>query len=74
MSVSGILGAVRLKKPYCTDLIGELKNEMFLFHGAGSANLGCIDLLAKEAGVPLSQMKITNSRGLIWKSEDGKTG
>ena len=72
--MAGILGAIKLKKPNCTDLIGELKKETFLFHGAGSANLGCIDLLAKEAGVPVSQLLITNSRGLIWKSADGTAG
>ena len=42
--------------------------------GAGSANLGAAMLLSREAGVPLSQIFMTNSRGLMWRSEDGETG
>jgi len=67
-------GAIKLKKPMCTDLISELKKETFLFHGAGSANIGALLLLANEAGVPRSQLFVTNSRGIIWKSEDGSEG
>merc|ERR1719161_2922371 len=74
VAVAGLLGAVKLKKPECTDLISELKNETFLFHGAGSANIGALLLLANEAGVPRTQLFVTNSRGIIWKSEDGKEG
>jgi malic enzyme len=48
VTVAGILGAIKLKNPGCTDLIGALRKETFLFHGAGSANLGAINLLAKE--------------------------
>ena len=36
----------------------------FLFHGAGSANLGTAALLRDEAGVPASSIFITNSRGV----------
>lgn len=43
-------------------------------HGAGSANLGALQLLEKEAGVPKEQMFVTNSRGLIWKSADDTEG
>ena len=39
---------------------------MFLFHGAGSANLGTATLLRDEAGVPASSIYITNSRGVVW--------
>ena len=35
--------------------------------GAGSANLGAAMLLHREAGVPLSSIFMTNSRGLMWK-------
>jgi malate dehydrogenase (oxaloacetate-decarboxylating)(NADP+) len=49
-------------------------DEKFLFHGAGSANIGLMKLLHEEAGVPMSSMFVTNSRGLIWRSEDGTTG
>jgi len=45
-----------------------------LFHGAGSANIGGALLLTQEGGVPAGSVFITNSRGLIWKSEDGKEG
>ena len=36
----------------------------FLFHGAGSANLGTAALLRDEAGVPASSIFVTNSRGV----------
>jgi malate dehydrogenase (oxaloacetate-decarboxylating)(NADP+) len=68
------LGAVKLRKPECTDLISELAKETFLFHGAGSANIGALRLLANEANVPRSQLFVTNSRGVIWKTEDGTDG
>jgi malate dehydrogenase (oxaloacetate-decarboxylating)(NADP+) len=74
VAVAGLLGAVKLKKPECTDLISELKKEVFLFHGAGSANIGALLLLANEAGVPRDQLYVTNSRGVIWKSADGSEG
>jgi len=74
VTVAGLLGAIKLRKPECTDLISELKKETFLFHGAGSANIGALLLLANEAGVPRSQLFVTNSRGIIWKSEDGSEG
>jgi len=74
VTVAGIMGAIKLKHPTKTDLIGALKDETYLFHGAGSANLGAISLLAKEGGVPMSKLFITNSRGLIWRAEDGSDG
>lgn len=74
VTVAGLLGAIKLRKPECTDLISELKTEVFLFHGAGSSNLGALLLLANEAGVPRSQLFVTNSRGVIWKSADGSEG
>merc|ERR1712159_261562 len=37
-------------------------------------NLGGAALLVNEAGVPKSQVFCTNSKGLIWASEDGKEG
>merc|ERR1719262_186306 len=74
VTVAGLLGAVKLRKPECTDLIGELAKETFLFHGAGSANIGAMRLLSYEAKVPTSQLFVTNSRGVIWKSADGTDG
>jgi len=74
ITVAGILGALKIKKPGCTDLLGALKSETFLFHGAGSANLGGMQLLHYEGGVPKSSIFVTNSRGVIWKSEDGNDG
>merc|ERR1719421_2358729 len=74
VTVAGLLGAVKLRKPECTDLIGELAKETFLFHGAGSANIGALRLLAYEAKVPTSQLFVTNSRGIIWKTADGTDG
>ena len=55
-------------------LIDELKKHTFLFHGAGSANVGAAALLMNEAGVPRSQIFMTNSRGVIWETADGKSG
>merc|ERR1719420_2637955 len=74
VTVAGLLGAVKLRKPECTDLIGELAKETFLFHGAGSANIGALRLLAYEAKVPMSQLFVTNSRGVIWKNAEGTDG
>mmetsp|Transcript_87446 Transcript_87446/g.155094 ORF Transcript_87446/g.155094 Transcript_87446/m.155094 type:complete len:600 (+) Transcript_87446:76-1875(+) len=74
VTVAALLGAIRLKKPDCKDLIAELKQETFLFHGAGSANIGALALLANEAGVSKSKLFVTNSKGIIWKSADGKEG
>jgi len=45
-----------------------------LFHGAGSANIGAMKLLTQEVGVPKSQIFVTNSRGVVWKSADGTDG
>merc|ERR1719382_2423781 len=74
VAVAGIMGAIKLKRPGCTDLAGALKEETFLFFGAGSANIGAANLLLNEAGVPKSKLFVTNSRGVIWRSEDGKEG
>ena len=51
---------------------GLLTGETFLFHGAGSANLGTAALLRDECGVPMSNIFITNSRGVLWVGPDGK--
>jgi len=74
VAVAAVLGAVKIQKPECTDLITEMRSMKFLFHGAGSANLGAATLLMAEAGVPATSVVCTNSRGVIWKSEDGKEG
>jgi malate dehydrogenase (oxaloacetate-decarboxylating)(NADP+) len=74
IAIAGILGAIKLKHPQEKALIDALRRETFLFHGAGSANLGAASLLIKEGKVPRSQVFITNSRGVIWKSEDGQDG
>lgn len=68
VTVAGILGGLRLRHPHATDLVGLLRSETFLFHGAGSANVGAASLLASTAGVPLSAIYMTNSRGLIWRA------
>merc|ERR1719321_2585889 len=74
IAVAGIMGAIKLKNPQETNLISALQKETFLFHGAGSANLGALSLLHKEGKVPMNKLFVTGSRGLIWKSEDGKEG
>jgi len=74
VAVAGILGGLKIQKPECTTLVDEARKLTFLFHGAGSANLGGASLLINEANVPASQVFVTNSRGLIWKSADGTKG
>lgn len=74
VAVAALLGAMRLRDPDCKDLKKQLQQERFLFHGAGSANIGVMKLLRNEAGVPASSIFTTNSRGLIWVSEDGTRG
>jgi len=74
VAVAGIMGAIKLRDPACKDLAAALRNEIFLFHGAGSANLGAMSLLAKEVGVPMANLFATNSRGIIWRSADGAEG
>eukprot|EP00929_Paragymnodinium_shiwhaense_P011178 TRINITY_DN11662_c0_g1_i2.p1 TRINITY_DN11662_c0_g1~~TRINITY_DN11662_c0_g1_i2.p1 ORF type:complete len:674 (-),score=117.00 TRINITY_DN11662_c0_g1_i2:389-2410(-) len=73
VAVAAILGAVRLKNPDCKDLIAALDDETYLFHGAGSANVGTAQLLLK-AGVSKFRIFVTGSKGLIWRSADGKDG
>jgi len=74
VTVAALLGALRLRDPGCTDLRASLRKQSFLFHGAGSANIGVLKLLRDEAGVPASSLHITNSSGRIWRSKDGSTG
>merc|ERR1719207_138322 len=74
VTVAALLGAIKLKNPSCTELLAELKKEKFIFHGAGAANLGAMSLLHHEAGVPKSSLFATNSRGVMWKTEDGSEG
>lgn len=74
IAVAGILGGLKLQYPDCKDLVAKLREQRYLFHGAGSANLGAINLLAKAAGVSSTQMFITNSRGLIWRDAAKGTG
>ena len=71
VTVAGILGALKLKNPGETDLVGALKREYYLFHGAGSANLGALKLLHSEGGVAKSRLSVTNSRGER-KEEEGR--
>ena len=66
---AGILGSIKIKNPDSTELIGLLPQERVLFHGAGSANLGAAALL-HQGGMPLENIAMTNSRGLMWKSDD----
>jgi len=74
VAVAALLGGIKIQNPGCTELIKELSSMRVLFHGAGSANLGASSLLVNEAGVPANQVFCTNSRGLIWRSEDGSEG
>jgi len=74
VAVAGLFGALRIRDPSRADLREQLKKETFLFHGAGSASIGIMRLLKDEAGVPASSIFATNSRGLIWCSEDGSEG
>jgi malate dehydrogenase (oxaloacetate-decarboxylating)(NADP+) len=74
IAVAGIMGAIKLKNPQEMDLIPALQKETYLFHGAGSANLGALQLLHTVGKVPKSKLFVTNSRGLIWKTESGEDG
>jgi len=74
VAVAALIGALKLRDPSCTDLKSALAQQTFLFHGAGSANIGVMRLLRDEAGVPASSIFVTNSRGLIWRSADGRSG
>jgi malate dehydrogenase (oxaloacetate-decarboxylating)(NADP+) len=74
VAVAAVLGGIKLQKPQQKDLLSEVRQMTFLFFGAGSANLGAASLLHHEAGVPASQVFCTNSRGVIWRSEDGSKG
>merc|ERR1719230_2435915 len=74
VTVAGLMGAARLRTPDVVDVLGEVRKQVFLFHGAGSANIGALSLLMNEAGVPRSSLFVTNSRGLVWRSADGKEG
>eukprot|EP00944_MAST-04C_sp_MAST-4C-sp1_P010063 g10063.t1 len=75
VTVAGILGALKLKYPKETDLLKKVRNETIVFFGSGSANLGAASLLnSQEGGMPLKNIFMTGSRGLIWKDEDGTHG
>ena len=74
VAIAAVLGGIKIQKPDCADLPAAARELRFLFHGAGSANLGGASLLINEAKVPASQVACTNSKGLIWKSEDGGEG
>lgn len=68
VTVAGILGGLRLRHPDAPQLAPLLKGETFLFHGAGSANLGAAALLVGSAGVDPARIFMTNSKGLIWRA------
>jgi len=72
--VAGVLGGIKIQNPAATDLVTEARKLNYLFYGSGSANLGAAQLLHKEFNVPLTQIFITGSKGLIWKSADGTDG
>jgi len=74
VAVAAVLGGIKIQKPDCTELVVEARGLRYLFHGAGSANLGSASLLINEAKVPQSQVACTNSKGLMWKSADGSEG
>lgn len=70
VALAALLGAMKLRDA-SSNLRESLLKQTFLFHGAGSANIGLMRLLNEEAGVPLSSIFVTNSRGLIWRTADG---
>lgn len=79
VAVAALLGAIKIQLGGAAGsasggLISELKKHTYLFHGAGSANVGAAALLVNEAGVPKNRVFMTNSRGVIWQSADGKKG
>lgn len=74
VAIAAVLGAVKIDRPQATSLVGEMRQMKFLFHGSGSANLGCASLIVKEGGVPAASVVCTNSKGVIWQSQDGKEG
>jgi len=72
--IAAMLGAIKIQKPSCTTLLQELRKMKVLFHGAGSSNLGGASLIINEGMMPQSQVFVTNSKGVIWKSPDGSKG
>jgi len=74
VAVAAVLGGIKIQMPNETNLIGKMRELKYLFVGAGSANLGAASLIAQEGGVPVSSITVTNSKGVIWRSEDGKEG
>ena len=50
-----------VSRPHSSDLVREARGLRYLFHGAGSANLGAASLLVNEANVPQSQVACTHS-------------
>mmetsp|Transcript_25454 Transcript_25454/g.64711 ORF Transcript_25454/g.64711 Transcript_25454/m.64711 type:complete len:523 (+) Transcript_25454:409-1977(+) len=74
VAVAGLLGGIKIRSGASASLLDELRKGVYLFHGAGSAGVGAAALLVHEAGVPASSIYMTNSRGIIWKTEDGSDG
>jgi len=74
VAIAALLGAIKIQMPDCTNLVEELRKLRVLFHGAGSANLGGASLIINEGKMDPANVVVTNSRGIIWKSEDGETG
>ncbi|CAK9099280.1 unnamed protein product [Durusdinium trenchii] len=72
--VAAALGGIKLQKPECTSLLKELQGMRVLFHGAGSANLGGAQLLKAEVQMAPGSVVVTNSKGVIWSSQDGSKG
>merc|ERR1711957_293098 len=65
VAMAALLGAVKLQKPNCTDLVAELRKMRVLFHGAGSANLGGASLIIQEGKMPRDQVIVTNSKPVV---------
>ena len=61
VAVAAVLGGIKIQKPECKELVVEARGLRYLFHGAGSANLGAASLLVNEANVPQSQVACTHS-------------
>jgi len=74
VAIAALLGAVKIMNPSSKSLVEGLRKKRVLFHGAGSANLGGASLIINEGGMSADQVFVTNSRGVIWKSEDGTQG
>jgi len=74
VAVAALFGAFRLRNEGCKDVLSAAKTQTYLFYGAGSANIGIMEQLVDNVGVSKDHITCLNSKGVIWKSADGKEG